>query len=63
MLETVVVVALCQDPFEQRQCQAAGRGGAFAEGLAFQQVQRKEGQDRTDDWAVESRTAVPLISL
>ena len=52
MLETVVVVALCQDRLEQIQCQVAGRGGAFSEGLAFQQVQRKEVQNRADSWAV-----------
>ena len=33
MLETVVVVALCQDLSKQRQCQAAGRGSPFSEAL------------------------------
>jgi hypothetical protein len=44
MIETVVVVALCQDLFKQMQCQAAGREYAFSEGLAFPQIQRKEGR-------------------
>jgi hypothetical protein len=44
MIETVVVVALGRDLFEQMQCQAAGRECTFSEGLAFSQVQRKEGR-------------------
>jgi hypothetical protein len=42
MLETVVAVVLCQDLLKQRQCQATGRGGAFSEALALQQVQIPE---------------------
>ena len=63
MIETIVVVALCQDLFEQMQCQATGQGGAFSEGLSFQQVQMQEGQWRAGAWAIESGTAVPLLSL
>jgi hypothetical protein len=63
MLETVVVVALCQDLLKQRQCQAAGRGSTFSEGLVFQQVQRQEGGGRVGAWAGESGTAVPRLSL
>ena len=63
MIETIAVVALCRDLFEQMQCQAAGQGCAFSEGLSFQQVQMQEGQGRAGAWAIESGTAVPLISL
>jgi hypothetical protein len=63
IIETIVVVALCQGLFEQMQCQAAGQGCAFPEGLSFQQVQMQEGQWSTGAWAIESGTAVPLISL
>ena len=63
IIETVVGVALCQDRFKQKQCQAADRDSAFSEGLEFQQVQRQEGQGRAGAWAGESGTAVPRISL
>ena len=63
MLETVMVVALCQDLLEQIQCQTAGRRYTVSKGLLFQQVQRQEGQERAGDWAVASGTAIPLLSL
>ena len=63
MLKTVVGVALCQAPCMQTQCQTTGRGCAFSEGLALQQVQRQEGEARAGAWAVESGTAVPWLSL
>jgi hypothetical protein len=62
-LEPVVVVALCQALLEQRQCQAAGRGGTFSEGLIFQQVQIQNGQRKAGVEAGESVTAVPQLSL
>ena len=52
-----------QNPVKQRQCQAAGRGGTFSEGLAFQQITIKDGQGRASAWAGEAGTAVPRLSL
>ena len=63
MLETVVVVARCQDLLKQMQCQAAGQCCALEKGLLFQQVQRQEGQGRAGSWGASAGTATPLLSL
>ena len=49
MIETAVVVALCEALIEQIQCQAAGQCYALEYGLALKQVNMKEEQGRADD--------------
>ena len=45
------------------QCQAAGHGGTFSEGLAGKQVTRHEGQGKAEDEAAAAGIAVPRLSL
>ena len=50
MIETAVVVALCEALIEQIQCQAASQCCALEYGLSFKQVKMKEEQGRPGEW-------------
>ena len=62
-LETIVVVARCQDRFLQIPCQTVSQVILYRMTFDISSFMRKEGAGRAGAWAASSRTAVSLLSL